>query len=95
MDIYVRNCHSCNKRYPVRYMIAVLGTLYCEPCGAEVTRLARTQSHEPRRQVLKVATPQPEERPKGAVKWWDAKHGEWRWVAKRSKPVLKRVGGGG
>jgi hypothetical protein len=25
----------------------------------------------------------------GLVKWWDAKHREWRWVAKRSKPRLE------
>ncbi len=33
-----------------------------------------------------------ERKPRGCIKWWDAKAREWRWVSKRSKPELKPVG---
>jgi hypothetical protein len=74
---------------------------YCRPCRkaeekrrAMVNALAASVSREPKKQYyhgLLPGEPPKEVQPHapGLVKWWDAKHGEWRWVAKRSKPRLE------
>ncbi len=89
MDIYVQNCTHCGKRVPVASMVPILGMRRCEECGLELARLIRTQSRELRTGTLRCLPEQAEKRPRGMVRWWDSKAGEWRWVSRKSKPVLR------
>lgn len=89
MDIYLQNCVQCHKRTPVVAMIPILGKRYCEGCGAALAKLVNTQRREPRLGIIRCQTVKEVKRPSDMVKWWDAKRGKWRLVAKRSKPELK------
>ncbi len=93
MDIYVQNCHQCNKRASVASMVPIRGKRYCEACAtrlAELARLAETQCTELRMGTIRCKPAEAGKRPRGMVKWWDEKAQEWRWVSKRSKPELGR-----
>lgn len=45
-DIYLQNCAACQRRYPVRYMVAIAGKRYCGPCGIDLRHLIRSQEVE-------------------------------------------------
>lgn len=91
MDIYVQNCCQCKKRTPVASMIPVLGKRYCEGCGAELAKLVATQHRELRTGTLHCQPAKAEKQPRGMVRWWNSKAGEWQWVSKRSRPALQPI----
>jgi len=57
MDIYVQNCHECNKRTPVASMVPILGKRYCEGCGLELAQLIKSQNRELRMGTIRCKPP--------------------------------------
>ena len=96
-DHLLYECQGCWKRKPVTYLKPFRGLgLYCWRCRNKIEAIAETVCDEPKKRYYKdilPGEPPVEQAPRAPrlVKWWDSKSGEWRWVAKRSKPELKIV----
>jgi hypothetical protein len=94
-DCFIKECLGCHKRQPVSFMRQFHSQgLFCWRCRKSLEHIASTTALEPKKPptygILPGEPPKASDpKPKDTVRWWDAKHREWRWVAKRSKPELK------
>jgi hypothetical protein len=85
--IYNCECALCGKTRRVNMTTVIEGKSYCGPCYRFLTSTgtcSRPVSLQVSRDDIRG------KRTRNTVLWWDSDVRMWRWVSKRSRPIIER-----